>query len=69
MRDYRKDADRYPSRKKLRPKLPTVARWCLKCGESFRSTGPAHRLCESCNLENLQLARREGDPRLPDKPA
>ncbi len=30
-------------------------RMCLKCGDSFRSKGPANRICAPCNRQNAEL--------------
>jgi urate oxidase len=36
----------------------TTKRNCLKCDESFGSTGKFHKLCEPCNLENEFIIRK-----------
>lgn len=44
--------------RKPRATLPTSRRECLKCGKSFKSTGPGNRLCMRCNIANAAIYQR-----------
>ena len=39
-----------------RQKLALAKRTCLKCQKPFRSTGPANRICHTCQRKNTKLA-------------
>ena len=46
---------KYRHRKRL--EIPTQPRTCLKCLQTFPSTGPGNRICKRCLRENQKVAQ------------